>query len=117
MCFLDTNPKVKSWGSESIIIPYVSEIDNRVHRYYIDFVIKFENGETYLIEIKPKTQIQEPKKSKTGRTTHRYLKECEAYIQNKCKWKAAKQWAEEHNCKFFVWTQDTLKTLGIPIVD
>lgn len=117
MSFLDDNEKVLTWGSESVIIPYYNDIDGKTHRYFIDFIIKFKTGEIYLIEIKPKKQTMPPKKSRTGRTTKRYLKEYVTYEQNLMKWRAAKKWAEEHNCKFFVWTQDTLKYYGIPIVD
>lgn len=35
--WVDNNPAVIEWGSETIIIPYVSPIDNRGHRYYVDF--------------------------------------------------------------------------------
>ena len=36
MVYLDQHPEVISWGSEEIIIPYKSPIDNRYHRYFVD---------------------------------------------------------------------------------
>ena len=32
----DHNPNVLEWGSENIIVPYISPLDNRAHRYYVD---------------------------------------------------------------------------------
>ena len=31
---------ILEWGSEEIVLPYRSPIDNKVHRYYPDFYIK-----------------------------------------------------------------------------
>ena len=55
MVYLDSHPDVLSWGSEEVIIPYRSPIDNKVHRYFPDFVVKKRNPagiiETLLVEI------------------------------------------------------------------
>ena len=40
-CFrwCDENPKVASWSSEEVVVPYFYEVDKRYHRYlYIIFV-------------------------------------------------------------------------------
>ena len=62
--FLDHHPNVLSWASESIIIPYFSQIDNSMHRYYIDvdFIINANDGQQrrYIIEIKPFEQTIPP---------------------------------------------------------
>ena len=34
--FCDTNPNVLKWGSENVVVPYKSPLDNRVHKYYVD---------------------------------------------------------------------------------
>ena len=39
MIRLDEDPNVISWGSEEIIIPYRSPIDNKIHRYFVDFIV------------------------------------------------------------------------------
>lgn len=116
MKFLDEHSNVITWGSESIIIPYLSEIDGKYHRYYVDFNITFKNNETYLIEIKPRSQTVPPKKPKTGRTTRRYLRELCEYSKNNSKWLAAKKWAEEHGFKFNVWTEHELRSFGVKII-
>ena len=41
--WLDMNPKVKSWCSEEVVIPYYYEVDKRYHRYYPDIKIVFED--------------------------------------------------------------------------
>ena len=40
MKYCDSNPNVLEWGSEEIVIPYKSPLDNRYHRYFVDFYIK-----------------------------------------------------------------------------
>ena len=40
----DLNENVISWGSEEFFIPYVSPIDNKVHRYYPDFIIQVKES-------------------------------------------------------------------------
>ena len=116
MKWCDQNDKVLSWGSESVIIPYYNEADKKYHRYYVDFNISFKNEGIYLIEIKPKNKLLVPKKCQTGKVTKRYLREVLEYGQNYSKWKAAQKYANDHGYKFQVWTEDTLKNLGILII-
>ena len=42
--FCDHNPNVLKWGSENIVIPYKSPLDNRMHRYYVDNYIELKEG-------------------------------------------------------------------------
>lgn len=116
MNWCDMNNNVLKWGSESVIIPYYCEVDKKYHRYYIDFNIHFKKEGIYLIEIKPKQQTKIPNKSKTGQLTKRYLREALEYSRNYSKWQAAKKYAERRGYKFQVWTEDTLRILGIPII-
>ena len=37
---VDITPTVKEWGSEEIIIPYISPVDGKRHRYFPDFYVK-----------------------------------------------------------------------------
>jgi len=68
MNWLDKNPNIVSWASEELIIPYKSPVDNRMHRYFPDFVVKVKdkNGQTrtMMLEVKPKKQTMEPEKKK-----------------------------------------------------
>ena len=43
MVYCDTNESVIEWGSEEIIIPYLSPWDGRIHRYFPDFYIKINS--------------------------------------------------------------------------
>ena len=71
MKYCDDNPDIIEWGSEEIIIPYVSPIDGRRHRYFPDFFVKTSKGDKFLIEVKPKSQTKPPKVPR--RKTPKYL--------------------------------------------
>ena len=62
MHFLDSNNKILEWASEPFPIPYVKPTTQRVHRYFPDFFIAFEDKEgnikRELIEVKPKQQTK-----------------------------------------------------------
>jgi len=36
----DHNENILEWGSEEFWIPYRSPVDNKVHRYFPDFIVK-----------------------------------------------------------------------------
>jgi hypothetical protein len=115
----DDNDDIKSWSSESVVVPYRSQVDGKLHRYFVDLKITFNNERTVLVEIKPKRQTKPPEKKKSGRSTRtsrRYLKEAMTYGTNTSKWKYAKAYAEDRGWEFQVWTEDTLRDLGIKIL-
>jgi hypothetical protein len=109
----DDNPQVLKWVSEETIIPYYYPLDKKYHRYFVDLKITTATG-TYLIEIKPKSQTVPPKKP--SRQTKRYLTEAATYVKNQCKWEAAKNYAEDRGWEFHVWTEDTIRSMGIKIL-
>ena len=108
----DMNNSIISWASEEFSIPYVSPKDNRVHKYYPDYLIKVKEKndmiKTYVVEVKPYKQTKPPKTPK--RKTKSYLTECVTYAVNQAKWKAAKEFCEDHRIEFKVVTE---KELGI----
>jgi len=108
------NPDIAGWNSEEIVIPYKCNTDLRMHKYYMDVLIVMKTGKTYLVEIKPKKQTQSPAKPK--RKTKRYINEVTTYIKNTSKWTAAQQYAEHKGWHFQIWTEDTLKNLGIKLI-
>jgi hypothetical protein len=114
MVFCDTNESILSWGSEEVVVPYVSPKDNRVHRYFVDFIVEMVKTdgtkEISLIEIKPKKQCLEPKKK--SRVTGRYISEVMTYGVNQAKWKAASDFAENRGWTFRVMTEDDLFKKG-----
>ena len=110
MVYCDNQTKILEWGSEEIVLPYRSPIDNKVHRYYPDFYIKVKesNGKIkrYIIEIKPKKQTVEPKMKK--RKTKGYIYEVYEYAKNQAKWKAAEEFCKDRMWEFKVLTEDEL---------
>mgnify|MGYP000081178161 CR=1 FL=1 len=45
MKYFDSRNDVIRWGSEEIIIPYLSPADNKVHRYFPDFFVEYFDKE------------------------------------------------------------------------
>jgi hypothetical protein len=111
MVYCDTNESILSWASEEIVIPYVSPIDNRIHRYFPDFFIKVKQNtgeiKNMIIEIKPKVQCSPPKIPK--RKTIKYLNEVKTWGVNEAKWKAAKEWCADRKMEFKLITEKELK--------
>ena len=111
MKYCDLNDSILEWGSEEVVIPYRSPLDNRIHRYFVDFYIKVEDAsgqiKKYLIEVKPKRQTKPPAKPK--RQTKRYISEVTEYAKNQAKWKAATEFCEDRQWNFMIITEDELK--------
>ena len=112
MKWCDINPSVQEWGSEIVIVPYVSPIDRKVHRYFVDFYMKVKNKtgdpQKYLIEIKPERFTKPPEIPK--KKTKRFIDEVFQYGVNEAKWKAAFEFCEDRNMKFMILTE---KDLGV----
>ena len=106
MVFCDNNPSILQWGSEEIIIPYISPVDGKRHRYFPDFYVKIE-GRRYLVEVKPLKQTKEPKTQK--RMTKRYINEVVTWSVNQAKWKAASEFCKDQNWEFMLITEKELK--------
>ena len=110
MVWCDNSPSVLEWGSEETVIPYVNEIDNQYHRYFVDFFIKVKDADgnivKYLIEIKPKKFTMPPQKPK--KQTKAYLNEVIQYVTNESKWKAARSYCEERGMKFLILNENHL---------
>jgi hypothetical protein len=105
----DDNSKVIKWSSEEVIIPYLYEVDNRYHRYFMDLKLVYKEG-TMLVEIKPDKETRIPTGNKK---TKRYLNESFTYVKNINKWEAANEYAKDRGWKFVIWTEknEPLKTL------
>lgn len=112
----DRHPDVIWWQSEEVVVPYVSPIDGRRHRYFPDVIthVRTPDGKTktIMIEIKPKAQTKPPDRSKKntakGRVSRRYLNEVKTYGINEAKWKAAKIYCAQRGWEFKIYTEDTL---------
>lgn len=108
---LDENPNVIWWNSEELIIRYKSPIDEKIHRYFPDFVahVKTKSGKekTYVLEVKPLKQTMKPTQKKK---TKRFLQEVATYAINQEKWRAADIFCQEHGWEFKILTE---KEIGI----
>lgn len=112
MKYCDHNSAIVEWGSETMIIPYKSPVDNKVHRYFVDFYVKIKDSSNkitkYLIEIKPEKFTKPPEIPK--RKTKRFIEEVFNYGTNQAKWKAANEYCQDRGMKFLVLTE---KDLGL----
>lgn len=115
--YVDEHPDVIWWASEEFVVPYISPIDGKPHRYFPDVVLrkKLPDGgvETIMIEIKPKKQTLPPDISKrnatpSGRISRRYLNEVKTYGINEAKWAAARKYCAERGWNFQVFTESEL---------
>ena len=118
MVFFDACENILEWGSEEVIVPYVYDVDGRIHRYFPDFTcnLRSQSGEIkdYLLEYKPFSQCSPPKPPKTRhhKRQTRFLKESQTYIKNINKWKAANAWAKKNEMEFFVITEKNTKKMN-----
>ena len=104
--WLESCPKVKSWASECLAIPYINKLDGEFHRYYPDFFVEMVDGQKILIEIKPKSQTMKPK---TQFDPNSYA--WKEYIRNRCKWDAALEYCKNNGLLFKILTENTISKL------
>jgi len=112
MVYCDRNESILEWGSEEIAIPYKSPIDNKWHRYFPDFYIKYQDSrgkiKRSIIEIKPFKQTQQPPLQE--KKTKSYVYEVTQYVTNQAKWAAAEEFCKDRLWEFKIFTE---KELGI----
>lgn len=105
--FCDDNINIKKWTFEEISIPYLSPLDQKIHNYFPDFLIEFEqNGKlnTWMLEVKPKKQ--------TFLKENASKKEKITWIINQAKWKAAQAYCQKHGMEFKVITEKEIFSNG-----
>jgi hypothetical protein len=110
MNYFDLNENIESWSNEELIIPYVSPIDGKVHRYFPDFLVKFnKNGEvkTWLIEVKPKKYTIQPEMNPKKRTTA-WVQKVVEWSKNQAKWEAARKYCDQQGWEFVIFTEDNI---------
>ena len=109
MVYCDKNDAIIEWGSEEIIVPYLSPMDGKIHRYFPDFYMKVRqaDGSTkkFIIEVKPKSQCKQPVKNPKRRTT-KWFNEVKTFAINQAKWKYAKEFCEDKGMEFKIFTED-----------
>ena len=112
MKYLDDQPSVLKWSSEETVIPYISPIDKRMHRYYVDFKVttKTRDGNlvTRLVEVKWSTATRPPVPPKNKKRSRRYFEEQKAWIVNQAKWETAKIFCEKRGWDWQILTEKQL---------
>lgn len=108
----DHNENVVGWVSEPFPIKYFNVLDKKYHNYFPDFYVKMIKDnlfEEYLVEIKPKAQLQKPAlpKRKTAKAMANFKYGYETYIRNLCKTDALNKIASERNFKIMLLTEDS----------
>ena len=61
----------------------------------------------YIIEVKPKKQVQGPKE-KPKRKTAAWKREVFTFMKNRAKWDAAENWCDDRQMQFLILTEDHL---------
>lgn len=106
--YCDLNESIVKWSSEPVGIDYYSPIDEKLHKYYVDFYIKIkledETEEEWIVEIKPENQRTKPvfEGYMTTRKLKSYNDKLKTYIINQAKFRAAIKWAAKRGLKFKV---------------
>lgn len=113
MVYADNTDSVLRWNSEELVIPYVSPVDGRVHRYFPDFWIEVQDNASgkisnMVIEVKPKGQCGPPKMGKTAKSKYRYLRELKTWKVNEAKWEVARSFCDDRKWQFKILTEDHL---------
>ncbi len=107
--FCDDNKNVVKWGSENVIVPYYSPLDNKGHRYYVDNYIEIFEGKKltkYLVEIKHSRETKPPKTKYRNRK--HLLYEQKTFVTNQAKWKAAREYSKKRGYQFIILTEKEL---------
>ena len=109
MKIFDEQPAILNWASEEMVIEYFSKLDQKVRRYFPDFVLKIidknDNVRTLIVEIKPKSQTIPPQ----SKGKKRYITEMMAWQVNSDKWQHADAYCRKKGYEFWVLTEDHLK--------
>ena len=105
MKWCDYTPSIQEWGSEEIIIPYISRVDGKRHRYYPDFymTVRQKDGsiKKFIVEVKPKKDMKQPPANPKKRTKA-WLKSVKTYAMNEAKFKYAKDFCKDKGLEFLI---------------
>jgi len=92
LLLIDDCRDVVSVSVESLVIVYKG-VDGSIHRYLPDLFVVLNNGLIYLIEVKPKSLLDQK--------------------SNILKFEAARAYALKYNMQFQIWTEDILYRNGV----
>lgn len=105
--WFDDTPEILKWGSEELIIPYISQVDGRKHRYFTDAIlfVKTPTGiRKKIIEIKPYSQTKKPTRGKNQKDAS-WAEDVRTWLTNESKWVAARAYADANDADFVILTE------------
>ena len=115
MQYCDLTESVNSWKSEEFFIPYRSPIDNKYHRYFPDFFVKYKdkdgNNRTLVVEIKPAKDLKMPE-TNPKRRTKSWAYSVKMWVVNQAKWEACREYCKDRGWEFKIFTE---RELGINV--
>lgn len=112
--YCDDNEKILEYASEPFGIPYWNPLKKKTSTYWVDAWIKINdssgNTKEWLLEIKPLKYTKPPPSPKrlTEGQLNQYARHAKAYITNRAKFEAAKDYAHSKNINFGVITENFL---------
>ncbi len=111
MNYCDITESIDEWASEEFWIPYRSPVDNRIHRYFPDFFVKYKDKKgkirCLVIEVKPKRETKMPPQNPKKRTKS-WAYSVKKWAVNDAKWKAARSFCADRKYEFKIMTEDDL---------
>ena len=113
MRYCDDTPDVVKWSSEPTSIPYFNPIDQREHKYFVDFYLRVDKKGKYqdfLAEVKPKASLLRPilENRHTVKKLKQYNDALKTWLINRAKFAAANEFAKTRGYKFVVLTEEFL---------
>ena len=94
MIYLDSDPEVKSWSYEKLIIEYISNTrTKKIRKYYPDFFVEYADGTKKVIELKQKRKLEQ------------------AVVKKKAS--AAHSWCLNNGAAYVILTEIELKNMGL----
>jgi hypothetical protein len=112
MRFCDYNDNILKVNSEGMVIPYVSPVDGKTHKYYMDFMVETKAGIS-LVEVKPFHETQPPKPPRSNaknpqKAALNYQKAIQTFAVNQAKWEATRILCEKNGWSFKIITEREL---------
>ena len=105
----EKHTQVEWWVSEEVVIRYIDPVDGKTRRYFPDCLVHTTNGETMLVELKPKCQTVRPKeRRRNGQLTKTYMNALKVYLVNMAKFEAARAYCNKKNYKFVILNEENI---------
>ena len=115
MQYCDLTESVISYQSEEFCVAYRSPIDDKVHRYFPDFFVKYKDKDgtirNLVVEVKPAKDLKMPE-TNPKRRTKSWAYSVKMWVVNQAKWEACREYCKDRGWEFKVFTE---RELGINV--